>query len=308
MKKIFKTIIFPLIILIILSVSGFCEDYNIGVIVQNSKLVAYKEPAEGFINSLNIKKNFKCFEYHLDKQSVGEIKSSLKENKINLIYAIGDKPTKEFLDIASNIPMIFSTVLNYYNIKMDGKKIVGITQIIPFEIILFRVQGLLSNVKKVGVIYSDWSSKIVDNIREKQKELEFELIEVKISSKEDIEEGFKKIQKADAIYQIPDPTLYDFKTTMKVIELCKENKIPFIGFSDKFVEAGAAMSMSSSYSTIGSQAAVICENLLVDKQSPESIGIVSPIGSLFVVNATTLKNIGIILTDELSSQIDELKK
>jgi len=105
---------------------------------------------------------------------------------------------------------------------------------------------------------------------------------------------------------VADPVIYTKNATLTLINECKNAKLPFIAYSDAFVKAGALMSISPSYSTIGSQAASIAEKILIDKTAPQNVGVEPPIGTFFVINAITSNEIGITTSEDVLSLADKV--
>ena len=275
--------------------------YNIVVVQNTNELSQFNEVASSFAFTLNQKKNYNIKQFDLKSREIDDIVKEINKFNTNLIYAIGDRSAALLAEKTKNIPIIFSMILNYKNPKLrlaENKNVAGISLEVPAEITFMQLQLLVPTIKKVGIFYSERSKEIVDNIVARQAEFGLEIIAYEIKKDGAIEKAFRDIRKrVEAIYMVADPVIYTKDNTILLINECKKAKIPFIAYSDAFVKAGALMSVSPSYSTIGSQAASLAENILIDKTPPEKVGVVSPIGTFFVINALTSQEIG-ITTDE----------
>jgi len=286
------------------------SDYNIAVVKTTSERSQFNEVADNFTSTLMQKKGFIIKEYDLKKTEAEDLAKDLQKSNTNLIYAIGDKAAANMTEYTKDIPIIFSMILNYKNPKLklnNSPKVAGISLEVPAEVTFMQMQMLIPNIKNVGIIYSDKSKEIVDAIVSKQTEFGININTLKIKSADDIEDAFDKLKKnSQALYIVADPAIYNKDTIFMMIEKCKKNKMPFIAFSDNFVKAGALMSISPSYFAIGSQAASIAEKILIDKMSPDNVGVESPIGTFFVINSLTLTEIGITSNEDVLSFADKV--
>jgi len=307
--KVWALIIFICIVSFLIGLPVFAE-FNIAVVKTTGERSQFNEVATNFISIINQKKGFTIKEYDLKQTDAEDLAKDLQKSKTDLIYAIGDKAAANMTEYTKDIPIIFSMILNYKNPKLklyNSSKVAGISLEVPAEVTFMQMQMLIPNVKNVGIIYSDKSKEIVDGILKKQADFGININALKINSSDDIDDAFNNVKKSSqAIYMVADPAIYNQKTTLELIEKCKEYKMPFIAFSDNFVKAGALMSISPSYSTIGSQAASIAEKILIDKMSPDNVGVEPPIGTFFVINALTLTEIGITSNEDVLSFADKV--
>jgi putative ABC transport system substrate-binding protein len=213
-----------------------------------------------------------------------------------------------------DIPIVFSMLLNYKNEKYglyNNSRVSGISLEVPAGITFMQIKMLAPEIKKVGFLYSDKSKEIVDSLKKQESELDVEFITLKTDKPNKIISNFKKLLKENiqAYYMVADAKIYgNSSITKELVDLCIEAKIPFIAYSDAFVKAGALMSVSPSYPTIGSQAASVAENILVDKTPPKEIGIMPPIGTFFVINAETSKKIELNVSEDLLGLADKVYK
>ncbi|HOK41081.1 MAG TPA: ABC transporter substrate binding protein [bacterium] len=306
--------LFILITIFSLTISSYAK-YNI-VVIKNSNLQQFVEASAGFADTLKQKEGFDIIEYVLnsDLKEGEKIAKEInaKTPKPDLIYAIGDMSAYVAANKIQDIPIIFSMILNYKKKGLnlvEKKNVTGISLEVPLEITFIQMQMIVPGANKIGLIYSDKSSEIVEGIKQKKSDLGIELIEKKINSADEIEKAFANIKnKIQILYMVADPVVYTTDSTKFLIETCKKEKIPFIAYSDAFVKAGALLSISPSYYTIGSQAATIAENILVDKTPPEKIGVVSPIGTFFVINALTIEQLKLNVSPDVFGMADKVYK
>jgi len=306
-----KKIIIILIVILTIQVNNLIADNKIAIVKNTAELSQFNEVSSNFISALGAKKGFSFVEYNLKEIEPEKVAAEIKKSNISLIYALGDVAAREMTNRTENIPIIFSLILNYKNPKLNifnNPKVVGISSQVPFEITMLQMQMLVPNAVKIGILYSDRSNEMVQDIKKSETDFNIKILDVKIENDKKIEGALKKLFKdgAQAIYMVADPIIYTKEGTELIIETCKKNKIPFIAYSDAFVKKGALMSVSPSYPTIGSQAAAIAEKLLIDKVKPQDVGIEAPIGSFFVINMLTSQEIGLTTNESITSVADKV--
>ncbi len=164
------TILFAVIILSLFLSSTLFAEYKV-VILKSSSLTQYNEAAVSFANSLTQKSGFVVTEEDLagDVTKKGkEIAKKINSEKPDLIYAIGEKAAFIAANYTDNIPIIFSMVLNYKKKEFklyNNPRVTGISLEVPIEITFMQMQMLVPNCKKIGLLYSDKSTEIIEDIK-----------------------------------------------------------------------------------------------------------------------------------------------
>jgi putative tryptophan/tyrosine transport system substrate-binding protein len=300
-----------ILLLLLLPVIVYAE-YKIAII-KNSSLGQFNETAEGFASSILQKPNYQVVEYDLDGslEKGKVIAEEINSKDFSLVFAIGDRSGYVAAQFTKDIPIIFSMILNYKNPGLqliDNPRVAGISLEVPAEITFMQMQMLVRGAKNAGIIYSDRSSEIVEGIKAKKSMLGVNIIDNSIKSERQVKRAYNSLKRnnIDIFFMVADPIVYTTDNTVFLIEECRKDKIPFIAYSDAFVRAGALLSISPSYPTIGSQAASVAESILDYKMSPEDLGVVPPIGTFFVINAVTVDELGLEVPEAVYSFADQV--
>jgi len=101
---------------------------------------------------------------------------------------------------------------------------------------------------------------------------------------------------------LPDPVVISRDNFRYLSQRCSNDNVAFLAFSENFVRAGALLSISPDYTTMGSQAAVLLERMIEDgEQSPP---VQAPIGSSLVVNERVARDLGLEFGPGLMTMAD----
>lgn len=275
------------------------------ILKTNQKISQYNIPAEVFKKALPYPIRELDMEGDLDKGQ--RLIAQVKRDKPRLIFAIGDKATflakKEF----SETPVIFSMVLNWNKLKIsENKNITGISLDVPPESQFTQLKLVAPRVSRVGVIYSpEASQELIERAKEISSGLGLGLVSYQVHSEKEVKKAWDKIKdQIDALWMVADPIVITTNSFEFLQKQTLRQKIPFMGYSESFVKAGALLSVSPDYETIGSQAASIAAQILEDKQKPWDIQVAEPIGTVITLNKNTAKKLGLLLDDRILSLID----
>ena len=114
------------------------------------------------------------------------------------------------------------------------------------------------------------------------------------------------IKQADIFLSLPDKSVFNRTTAKWVLYITFRQRIPLIGFSQKYVQAGALAAVYSSPEEIGLQTAEIIERSLGSKTLPKAG---HPIYFSVAINETAAQTLRtpIPSADELTRQLKELE-
>lgn len=273
---------------------------EIVILNTNQKIPQYNLSAEAFKKALSYPVREFDIEGNLGKGQ--KLIEKIKQDKPQLIFAIGDKATFLAKEGFSNVPIIFSMVLNWKKLDLlKNKNITGISLDVPPESQFTQLKLIAPQVSHIGVIYSpEASQELIRRAKEISTGLGIELVEVQVTSEKEVKKAWDGIKnRIDALWMVADPIVITRDNFEFLQKQTLQQKIPFLGYSENFVKAGALVSVSPDYETIGSQAASIALQILKDKQKPWDIQVTEPIGTIIVLNKATAKKLGLSLTDSI---------
>ncbi len=217
-----------------------------------------------------------------------------------LIFALGAKAaftaklwTREHQDI----PVLFALVLNWQRYKlMDQKNMAGIAGEIAPGTKFANITVFSPDIKRIGVIYSAHSEKVLQQAKEAAEIFNIELYGKKIHRSKDFKRSFKELRgQVDAFLVLNDPVIYTLENMDWLNIRCIKEKLPCIGQSENIAEHGLVLSINPDVADIGSQAASIAKNIIDRHQRTDYIGVMPPLGTQIIINRTTAKRIGLIL-------------
>ena len=228
------------------------------------------------------------------------------------IFTIGTKATY-YAKGFKNIPKVFTLVVNPLAegfCTKEGKPLENKTGVLisvsPYE--QFKlIKEAVPNAKRIGVVYDpNKSGNIVAQGLKDAKKLGMELIEAPVTHKSKVPEKFESLAgKIDVLWGVVDNTVYNKNSMEFVLLFSLRNKIPFFGFSEHQVKAGALMGIYCDYPNLGIQAAQIVSEILSGKATTE-IPLQSPKIVKYAISERASKIMGITLSSKLRTGADKI--
>ena len=279
------------------------------IILQTADFPQFRDSIESFTQQLKTKYSIRtvCLEGSLNRGR--EEIQLIKANKPDLLWAIGDMAAYLAREVSSDIPVIFSHVLDWQKFTLQQSKMTGVAMEVDPGIIFARLKLLLNNVQSVGIVFNTRSdTTILNNALNAAELLNLQVITKAVTGKNDIEKAWRELheQNIDALWMLPDPAVADPYVFNYLREESLRAKVALIGFSEAYVRAGALFSVSPHYTTIGQQCSVLVKRILEDKINPADIPVQAPIGTYTVLNTHILKRLGFSPPLASTRDIDKL--
>ena len=263
---------------------------------------AYQQQATSF--SSEVDQPTEVFNLRGDIQTDPGLKDKLFASRPALIYALGAKAAyaaKLWTQNRQEIPVIFAMVLNWrrYNLLEGQRNMAGIAAEMAPGTQFANMTMFSPAIKRVGLLYSPYSSTLVEQARKEANLLGLELVAEPIERSKDFQHGFKKITgQVDAFWVLNDPTLYTLENLSWLEERCLKEKLFCVGQSQNLAKMGLTLTVNPELSQIGTQAAGMAKNILSHGQSPHDIKLMEPIGTQILVNRKTAERIGLALSPQ----------
>ena len=195
------------------------------------------------------------------------------------IFSIGTQAThyaKGFKNTFKVFTLVVNPVKESFCTK-EGKSTGNMTgvfiSISPYE--QFKlIKEALPNAKRIGVVYDPTKSEnTINQAIPAAKKLNMEIIIAPVTNRAKVIEKFENLAgKIDVLWSVVDNTVYNKNSFESILLFSLRNKIPFFGFSEHQVKAGALMSIYCDYPSLGAQAAEIVSEIL----SGKNIGNIPP--------------------------------
>ncbi|MBI3594863.1 MAG: hypothetical protein HY200_07880, partial [Nitrospirae bacterium] len=165
----------------------------------------------------------------------------------------------------------------------------------------------LPALRRIGIIFDpNISSELVAKAVDEAQNLGLSIKTLEIHSRNEVPNAIRQMRgQVDAVWMVPDSTVYSEESLPFIFTYTMDEKIPFMAFSESFVDAGALLSLSPDYKEVGRQGSLKVDDVLTGKsQNP---------GHLFkyrlVLNVKTAKKLNIeiprSILNDASRVIDE---
>jgi putative ABC transport system substrate-binding protein len=235
-----------------------------------------------------------------------ELGNARRDANVEAVFALGGQAAHLSRLEMPQRPLVFAMVLDWQRYRFTAPS-AGVAVEIPVAALFTRFKLLLPHVDRIGVIHSDGvSSATLADARAAAATLGMELIEQRVRYGDAVPGAYRRMRRGvDALWMLPDPVVVTRENFRYLRDRTRADKIAFLAFSENFVRAGALLSISPNYETMGAQAAALLEDLVGDPTSPGSAPRVQqPLGSKLVINADTAAAVGLELDASLLSMAD----
>lgn len=201
--------------------------------------------------------NRKCLSPTVSIKTIGrEIDHGmLTSGKWDLIVTIGTKAANLVSSSGTHTPTLYSLIpSNRFNrIRKNGgnKNISAIFIDQPIARQLSLVKAVLPERKNVGIILGKYSTIGKSRLKRILYSNNLNPI-ISYANPESIGmliEG--KLKKINVLLALPDPSIYNKKTVLKILLSSYRHQVPIIGYSDAFVKSGAIAAVFSTPGDIG---------------------------------------------------------
>ncbi len=274
------------------------------LIVKSDDLVQYNQPIESFRSRIGRPVAIVDLE---GENAKGEriLNDHTRGLHVDAIFALGGRAAYLARKVFPATPTIFAMVLNRDRVDLSGP-VTGVDVQLPVESLLARFKLLMPGLRRIGVIHSRALGKpAVERLRRAASSFQIEVVTAAVRHPDDVAGAYRRIRKEiDALWMVPDPVVVTRDNFVYLSRRTRNDGIAFLAFSENFVRAGALMSVSPSYDTIGEQAAVLLERLLESPDQPPAVQ--APLGSRLVVNAPVATALGLDTKTDLLGSADML--
>lgn len=256
---------------ILLCLAGWVKAETL--VVLSSDLPAYREVASAISSKINTPtKTVLLQEY-----------SSQSSNKgFQSVVAIGSKAALTLLEKTPEHQNLYATFLprqtyqalleknkQHPRIKRGAITAVYLDQ--PYTRQLSLARLIVPKAKNIATALGPNSQKDLGLLTKAAKQFNFSLLyETLGDSDSPIQKLQPLIRDADAFLTLPDKSVFNRTTAKWILYISFRQKIPLIGFSRKYVDAGALAAVFSTPEQIGRQTAELIESTTLNKRLPKA--------------------------------------
>jgi len=294
----------PALALVLAFTSASAVQHPRVLVVTSNDLPQYRQPVEAFVAAHA--GDARVIDIGGSKESGRDrIQRALAEGPVDAVFAVGAQAAWISHEMLPNVPLAFAMVIDWQRYGLGGHAS-GISIELPVDALLTRFKLLLPGMRRLGIIYSDQApSRTLEDARVAAAELGIELVREPVSHSEDVPGAYRRIRsEIDALWMIPDALVVTHDNFRYLAARTLHDDVAFLAFSENFVRAGALLSVSPDYATMGSQAAALIDRMLAAKTDSPTVQ--APIGSSLVINAATARRLGIDVDSHMLSLADKV--
>ncbi|MEW5796154.1 MAG: ABC transporter substrate-binding protein [Candidatus Zixiibacteriota bacterium] len=241
----------------------------------------------------------------------GELQS-IRSLKPDLLVTVGSGATQIAKDNFPTLPIVFSSVKYpvisgfVQSVGRPGGHVTGASLDIPVEIQFRYFRQIIPNLKRVGVLYTSNTAKLIAPARVIASAMGLELISLEITTPRDLPRALDSLAAcAQGLWSVADQNLFDPQSTKFILLNSLRKGLPFMGFSRYVVESGALFALDFDYKAIGRQAGQLAIEIL-NGAKPGDIPVTTPDIIWFHYNEKTAKHVQVDIPAELVAVAKEV--
>lgn len=258
-------------------------------VVQSLRVKPYNEALSGFRSICRTEVR----RYALTETPPVELERKIRDKKPKLILAIGGSALNAVRKV-KDVPIIYVMVpAQQLPVTDDGRNISGVSITIPPEKQFSLLQQALPWVKRIGVIYDPAKSgEFLKRAKATIKGDGIELIVREVNNPKDVPTRLHSLKSSiDLFWMLPDTTVMTPETIEYFLLFSLENRIPILGFSEKYVERGALLSFDVDPVDLGKQAGEMARRVLTGTPIA-SIAPADPRSIIVILNGKVARKLG----------------
>lgn len=267
-------------------------------------LDAYVEEADFPVRIINLKGQ-------IDK--AGDVMANVIALKPALIFCLGAKASyiaKVWTADRPDIPVIFAMVLNpeKYELNSGQSNIAGIATEVDPGAQFANLSLFFPKIRNIGLIYSpEHSSQLIEHAEKTTALLGMKLITSPITSPNEFRKAYLSIrEKIDAFWVIADPVVYRVRNMAWLEKRCIEDQLICMGPSENIAKLGLVLSVNPDLSSIGSQAVSMTNDILRYGNTPNTLGIQPPLGTVVTLNMKTVRKLDLEIDPKSMNMASEI--
>ncbi len=208
---------------------------------------------------------------------IGRAIDNLRNDKPDLILALGTRAASEISRREKRIPIVYSMVLKSLS-EMAGTgdlvsqaNMTGASLNIPLRVQLQKIKRAFPTARRIGIISDPAQTKsLVDSVRSMARVGEMDVRIQWVKNENDIPKAIRALTDSiDVFWMLPDQTVLTPRSSRFIIfELIKAG-IPIMGLSSAYVKAGALLALDCNYIDIGRQSGELAVRILAGQLPAE---------------------------------------
>ncbi|MEN7343885.1 MAG: ABC transporter substrate binding protein [Pseudomonadota bacterium] len=146
-----------------------------------------------------------------------------------------------------------------------------------YEAYLQRLVTTFPTIKKLGVLQGTRTTMQLEQLSRAASGSGIELVNYEIFKREELSNGLDYVaRRADALFALPEPTLYNQFTARHILTYSLRQRLPLIGPSEAWVRNGAVFSVRLDFSAVGAFYGTLGNRLLAGEAIPAPSALAIP--------------------------------
>ena len=222
----------------------------------------------------------------------------------DLLLAIGIDALSKIIKI-KDIPIIYLMIPNPQSILSGEENITGVSMNISPEKQLDIFKKALPNIKKIGLLFDPNNSGFfVKRARGEAGNKGIDLIIKEVHSPKTVPPSLIDMkEEIDAIWMLPEITVFSPEMIEFLFIFAFENKIPVFTFSKRFLEMGALISLSTEPFDLGKQGGEMAKRVMY-KNKIRNLSGDEARKVIISINSKMAKKLGITISDEILKRVE----
>ncbi len=230
-----------------------------------------------------------------DRAEVETLIRGAAAERPDLVVTLGTVATRAAAAVISDRPIVAGMVLDDALLQ-SAPNLTGVALTFPIELQIESLRRFLPDSRRLGVLYHPrHNGEFVRRAEKLAREAGFRLVLREVDAPGDLPDALKSLERSvDAIWGIPDPVVLSPDTARTILLFTIRNRIPFVGLSKAWVDAGALYALDRDYGDLGEQCAEMALRILAGTRSG-SLPPTGPRRALYSVNLKTAHHLGLDL-------------
>lgn len=241
------------------------------------------------------------------ESAAGEIAASTSLRSSRLIVAIGARAALAMKGRHASIPILIAGASGPEIeglLRSGSSRIFGVGLQVPIDRQFETLKQVVPGALRVGVLHRRHHRSEIGRARTAARRHGLTLMPVEIASIQEIPDALRDLlDRVDALWAIPDATIYSAELAPYIILQTLRERVPFMSFSQNFVKAGALFSLYCDLEDVGMQAGQMALQVLRNGD-PLPAGMTPPRTVRLALNLRVAHVIGVPITDVVRKNAD----
>jgi len=255
-------------------------------IINSINCCSYDDSMRGFEAALDADVVQFCLAEHDDHDGLLE---TIRQTEPDVIAAVGSTAAHFATQHITGTPIVYFMVMNPSRELLQAKNTHGVVLNQDPALMLDILEDLNIAAKRIGTLSSASMSDSFDMLHLQQavKKEGLSLNVIRVSKESESIDAIKQlVTNSDAIILLPDRTAITARSFRRMVEICRQHRVPLLVPTGLFVKLGGLASFAHDPPDIGRQAAEMTNRILDGDQTQQ---IEYPRHNQLVLNRTTVK-------------------